>query len=146
MPRSRCPCFALLAALLALAGCSISYSVESLSKSVSSPFASSSRSSGEESDPAYQEEVRSFAAGFARSGGGPLALNLVAGVGEIAVGLLRAPADGGRLLLRGVHGALVSLPELAFVNLRKGTNDWVPESAGAELGLAAQTSGRRGDR
>ena len=56
-------------ALVALAGCSISYSSESLSKSVSSPFASSSRSSGEEADPAYQEEVRSFAAGFARSGG-----------------------------------------------------------------------------
>jgi hypothetical protein len=32
----------------------------------------------------------------------------------------------------------MSLPELAFVNLRKGTNDWVPESAWQELGVDAQ--------
>ena len=59
----------LLAAPLAAAGCSISASSESLSKSVSSPFKSSSNSSGGESeDPGYQDEVRSFTAGFARSG------------------------------------------------------------------------------
>jgi hypothetical protein len=58
----------LLAAPIAAGGCSISYSSESLSKSVSSPFKSSSASSGEEDDPAYQDEVRSFTAGFARSG------------------------------------------------------------------------------
>lgn len=57
------------ALLLAPLGCSISYSSESLSKSVSSPFKSSSASSGEEEDPAYQEEVASYAAGFAGSGG-----------------------------------------------------------------------------
>src|SRR3972149_5479513 len=63
-------CAPALAALIAAAtGCSISYSSESLSKSVSSPFKWSSSSSGEADDPAYQEEVRSFAAGFARSGG-----------------------------------------------------------------------------
>ncbi len=71
MPRTalrRAPPWLLLAALTAAAGCSISYSSESLSKSVSSPFKSSSNSSGEADDPAYQDEVRSFAAGFARSG------------------------------------------------------------------------------
>jgi hypothetical protein len=70
------------------------------------------------------------------------ALNLAAGAGEAAFGLLRAPLDGGRTLVRGLHGALMSLPELAFVNLRKGTNDWVPESAWQELGLPAEASAR----
>src|SRR3990172_8816160 len=112
MPRSPGPCLA-LAALLALAGCSISYSVESLSKSVSSPFTSSSRSSGEEEDPAYQEEVRGFAAGFARSGGDANAFRRgVASIAErrgihdwedddqtcraIGSGLARAGLDEGR--------------------------------------------------
>jgi hypothetical protein len=54
------------------------------------------------------------------------AANLAAGLGEASLGLLRAPFDRGRTLRRGVEGALMSLPELAFVNLRKGTNDWVP--------------------
>ncbi len=65
------------------------------------------------------------------------ALNLAAGAGEAALGLLRVPRDGGRTLLRGLHGALMSLPELAFVNLRKGTHDWVPEAAWQELGVDA---------
>jgi len=67
----RSPRLALALAALAAAamGCSISHSSESLSKSVSSPFKWSSSSSGEADDPAYQEEVGSFAAGFARSGG-----------------------------------------------------------------------------
>ena len=112
MLRSTCSCLA-LGALLALAGCSISYSVESLSKSVSSPFRSSSRSSGEEADPAYQEEVRSFAAGFARSGGDATAFRRgIASIAErrgihdwedddqtccaIGSGLARAGLDEGR--------------------------------------------------
>ncbi len=73
MPRLalRLPGLALAIAvpLATVTACSISYSSESLSKSVSSPFRWSSNSSGETDDPAYQEEVRSFAAGFARSGG-----------------------------------------------------------------------------
>jgi len=60
---------ALAAPIAAATGCSLSYSSESISKSVSSPFKSSSNSSGEADDPAYQDEVRNFAAGFARSGG-----------------------------------------------------------------------------
>jgi hypothetical protein len=66
--RSALAC-ALGALLLAPLGCSISYSSESLSKSASSPFKSSSSSSGEADDPAYQEEVASFTAGFSGSGG-----------------------------------------------------------------------------
>ena len=64
------------------------------------------------------------------------ALNLAAGAGETALGLLRAPFDRGRTLLHGLEGTLMSLPELAFVNLRKGSYDWVPESARREIGLA----------
>lgn len=51
--------------------------------------------------------------------------NLVAGLGASAVGLVLLPFDGGHALLSGVKGALFSLPELAFVNLRKGTFDYV---------------------
>ncbi len=72
------------------------------------------------------------------------ALNVAAGAGEAALGLLRAPMDGGRTLLRGLHGTLMSLPELAFVNLRKGTNDWAPDAAWQELGADAQRVAGRG--
>ena len=68
-PRRLALACAIGALLLAPAGCSISYSSESLSKSISSPFKSSSGSSGEEADPAYQDEIASFTAGFAGSGG-----------------------------------------------------------------------------
>ena len=64
------------------------------------------------------------------------ALNLGAAAGETALGLVAAPFDRGRTLLRGLEGALMSLPELAFVNLRKGSYDWVPESARREIGVA----------
>ena len=66
----------------ALAACSISYSSESLSKSISSPFKSSSDSSGGESDSAYLDEVRSYAAGFANSGGDATAFRR--GLGSVA--------------------------------------------------------------
>jgi hypothetical protein len=58
--------------------------------------------------------------------------NLVAGVGESVWGLLHLPFDRGDTLASGLEGTLVSLPELAFWNIRKGTNDWVPESATRE--------------
>ena len=68
-PRRLAFACALGALWLAPVGCSISYSSESLSKSVSSPFTSSSNSSGESDDPAFQDEVASFTAGFATAGG-----------------------------------------------------------------------------
>jgi hypothetical protein len=49
------------------------------------------------------------------------AANILAGLGETLVGTLRAPIDGGRTLWSGARGIAFSLPELAFVNLRKGT-------------------------
>jgi hypothetical protein len=52
-------------------------------------------------------------------------VNLVAGLGASAAGLALLPFDGGHALLSGMKGALFSLPELAFVNLRKGTFDYV---------------------
>ena len=69
-PRRVALAFVLGGLLLAPGACSISYSSESLSKSISSPFESSSASSGDdEEDSAYQEEISNFAAGFAGSGG-----------------------------------------------------------------------------
>ena len=66
---------ALAALVAALAACSFSYSSESLSKS-------SSSSSGGESDSAYLDEVRSYAAGFANSGGDATAFRR--GLGSVA--------------------------------------------------------------
>jgi hypothetical protein len=53
------------------------------------------------------------------------ALNLAAALGESLWGVLRLPADGGDTFQAGLEGALASLPELAFWNIRKGSNDWV---------------------
>jgi len=49
------------------------------------------------------------------------ALNLVTGVGVAAAGLAMLPVDRGATLRSGLTGALWSLPELAFFNIRKGT-------------------------
>ena len=53
------------------------------------------------------------------------ALNLVAGLGRSALGVLQLPLDGGRGLRSGLNGAIFSLPELFFQNIRKGTNEYV---------------------
>jgi hypothetical protein len=57
------------------------------------------------------------------------AVNLVYGLGESAVGLLTAPFDDGRRLREGLRGALFSLPELAFGNIRKGSFDGIRSRA-----------------
>jgi len=54
------------------------------------------------------------------------ALNLTASVGATGVGLLALPFDRGEQLGAALRGALFSLPELAFQNIRKGTSEWVP--------------------
>ncbi len=54
------------------------------------------------------------------------AANLAAGAGEALLGLLLAPRDGGVRLVAGLRGILWSLPELVFVSVRKGTNEYVP--------------------
>lgn len=51
------------------------------------------------------------------------AANLLVGLGDAGLGVLIAPFDRGRRLLRGARGALFSLPELAFGNIRKGSFD-----------------------
>ena len=42
-----------------------------------------------------------------------------------AIGLLQLPFDGGHSLSSGLRGAVFSLPEIAFFNIRKGTNAWI---------------------
>ena len=53
----------------------------------------------------------------------PLAgvFNLAAGLAQAVFGVLTLPWNGGENLRMGVKGALFSLPELFFVNIRKGT-------------------------
>ncbi|MEO8604583.1 MAG: hypothetical protein ABI629_18580 [bacterium] len=51
--------------------------------------------------------------------------NLAVGLTGGALGLATWPVDGGRRLRGGLLGALYSLPELAFVNLRKGTTSYL---------------------
>lgn len=53
------------------------------------------------------------------------AINLAVGVGGSAAGLVTAAFDRGELLVDGLRGVLASLPELFFVNIRKGSNDYV---------------------
>ena len=53
------------------------------------------------------------------------AFNLLAATFESLVGLAWAPVDRGDTLVSGLEGMVVSLPELAFWNIRKGSNDWV---------------------
>jgi hypothetical protein len=54
------------------------------------------------------------------------ALNLAAAVVRSGVGLATLPFDRGAGLRHGLDGALWSVPELGFANVRKGTSDWVP--------------------
>jgi len=60
------------------------------------------------------------------------AVNLLAGLGQGVLGVAVAPGDHGRMLRAGLAGALFSLPELAFVNLRKGTLAYVRRGADPE--------------
>ena len=53
------------------------------------------------------------------------AVNLVVGLGASAVGLATLPVDGGATFWAGLKGALFSLPELFFQNIRKGSFEHV---------------------
>jgi hypothetical protein len=59
------------------------------------------------------------------------AANLVTGVAASALGLATWPVDAGARLRAGLRGVVFSLPELAFVNLRKGSMAWVEPELGA---------------
>jgi hypothetical protein len=54
------------------------------------------------------------------------AVNTLAGVGETLAGLLFFPFDAGTTLKSGTMGILMSLPELVFVNMRKGSYQYLP--------------------
>lgn len=49
------------------------------------------------------------------------AFNLLTGVGQSLLGLFEWPLDDGAALHNGTRGLMMSLPELAFVNIRKGS-------------------------
>ena len=49
------------------------------------------------------------------------AMNLMTGLAASAVGLTMLPVDGGETLWAGIRGAVFSLPELVFQNIRKGS-------------------------
>jgi hypothetical protein len=53
------------------------------------------------------------------------AANLLVGLGQSALGLTTWPLDTGQRLGAGLRGVLYSLPELLFVNIRKGTTAWL---------------------
>jgi hypothetical protein len=62
------------------------------------------------------------------------AVNFAAALGESVWGLFKLPFDRGQTLISGLEGAFMSLPELAFANIRKGSNDWVePEFRNLDL-------------
>lgn len=63
------------------------------------------------------------------------AINAGVGAGATVMGLVTLPFDRGQRLTTGVRSFVFSLPELAFVNLRKGRNGvlpwtWTVESEG----------------
>lgn len=57
------------------------------------------------------------------------AANLGVGIGASLVGLVRTPLDRGAALEAGLRGVLWSLPELFFLNVRKGSYDHVSRHA-----------------
>ncbi len=69
------------------------------------------------------------------------AVNVVVGVATSAVGLATLPFDGGQTLRAGVQGMVLSLPELFFQNIRKGSFEYLEGEAGeapAPSGLPGQ--------
>ena len=74
------------------------------------------------------------------------AANLAVGVGASAAGLLAWPADGGNLLVRGLRGTMFSLPELAFVAIRKGSFAYAPRAPLADAPAATGDGSGAGPR
>jgi hypothetical protein len=52
-------------------------------------------------------------------------MNVAGGLGHSIWGILRAPFDRGETLVGGLRATMYSLPELAFVNIRKGSQYYV---------------------
>jgi len=53
------------------------------------------------------------------------AANVLTGLGATVAGMIALPVDGGKTLWAGLKGVVFSLPELFFVNIRKGSFDYV---------------------
>jgi hypothetical protein len=53
-------------------------------------------------------------------------VNLTSSLGQSLLGIATAPVDRGDMFMRGLRGAFVSLPEIVFSNIRKGSNQWIP--------------------
>jgi hypothetical protein len=53
-------------------------------------------------------------------------VNLAVGVGGSVAGVVLLPFDGGKTARAGLNGALFSLPELAMLNVRKGSFAFAP--------------------
>ncbi|MEE9346404.1 MAG: hypothetical protein V3U88_12430 [Methylococcales bacterium] len=56
------------------------------------------------------------------------AVNSLAGLGQSVLGLFSWPFDSGQRLQSGASGLIMSLPELVFFNMRKGSFKYVPYS------------------
>jgi hypothetical protein len=52
--------------------------------------------------------------------------NLAVGIGGTLAGIAWLPVDHGATLRAGLNGALFSVPELAFINIRKGSFAFAP--------------------
>jgi hypothetical protein len=65
------------------------------------------------------------------------AFNTLAGLGQSILGLFTWPFDSGNMLSSGSSGVLMSVPELLFVNMRKGSFKYLPYShlSSAEINL-----------
>ena len=55
--------------------------------------------------------------------------NLLVGTGECVLGMATLPLEGPDRLISGAKGVLFSIPELVFVNLRKGSMVYVEKNA-----------------
>jgi hypothetical protein len=64
------------------------------------------------------------------------AANLAAALAHSALGVARLPFDRGETLRDGLESAAYSLPELAFVSVRKGTMRYGPAESAAPLAPA----------
>jgi len=74
--------------------------------------------------------------------------NLVVGIGGVLTGVALLPVDGGSTLRAGLSGVLFSVPEIAFVNIRKGSLAYAPRSwlsDGATPGLSVGQPARGAD-
>ena len=55
------------------------------------------------------------------------AANVLTGLGATLTGVVTLPFDRGQILWAGLKGIAFSLPELFFINLRKGSFSYVPD-------------------